>query len=293
MAYTLIEHGRNIFEVQLKTNKKSDEVRFAFFSDVHWDSPKCDRNRLTRDLQEARRRGAIPCFWGDTLDLMQARYDPRGHKDGVRPEHSVDRYFQSVVKDCAKYLAQFCKQMILTGGNHESNILKRQEVDIIQMLAEELRALGVEVLVGDYSGWVQVTIMRTDGSAKQSEWIQWHHGKGGNAKRSKGVLMVDLNQKENPDAAVSVEGHIHQKWVVPVTVRRINHTSRKVTRKRTLHIQCGTYKKMDYTAGWEAEKGFFEPVLGGWFVTFRKGTSNQVASLRARVEDMDEELEYA
>lgn len=289
--FQLIEHSRNVFEILAISTVNTTEIPIAFLSDVHWDSVHCDRNRLKRDLQEARKRGAIVHLVGDIFDFMQGRYDPRGHKSAVRPEFGVDNYFQEVLKKAAKWFAQFCKQMIISGGNHESNILKRQEIDVLELFATYLRAEGVEVLVGDYAGWTQVAIQRPDGGCRNTAWIQWHHGKGGGAKRSKGVLQVDLNQRENPDAHLSVEGHIHEKWMVPVTIRRINRISRKVSRMRTVHLQCGTYKQMNPNAGWEAEKGFFEPNLGGWFATFRRSPSNQISTLKLRVEDMEEELE--
>ena len=41
---------------------------------------------------------------GDVLCLMQGRYDPRGSKASVRPEHQVDNYLDAVISTAAEFL---------------------------------------------------------------------------------------------------------------------------------------------------------------------------------------------
>ena len=65
--------------------------------------------------------------------------------------------------------------------------------------------------------------------------VHYHHGYGGGAKRSKGILGADIDQKDFPDADFILRGHDHQKWHLPVTVDRI--TSMKLE-QRTVHHLC-------------------------------------------------------
>ena len=45
------------------------------------------------------------------------------------------------------------------------------------------------------------------GAAKRRFNIHYHHGYGGGAKRSKGILGADIDQKDFPDADIIVRGH--------------------------------------------------------------------------------------
>ncbi len=98
--------------------------------------------------------------------------------------------------------------------------------------------------------------------------VHYHHGYGGNAKRSKGVLNNDLDLAQFPDADFIVRGHDHNKWYHPVTVDRINQKMKLEQRTRYM-MRLGSYKKLgDRFAGWATEKGFNTPTLGGWWVRF-------------------------
>jgi hypothetical protein len=98
-----------------------------------------------------------------------------------------------------------------------------------------------------------------------SKYLHFHHGYGGAAPRSKGVLNADIDQKEWPDADIIVSGHTHQKWHLPVSVERINQYH-AVSEGTVHHVKLGSYKKLNRLAGWEVEKGFHQPRLGGWWL---------------------------
>ncbi|NBW21525.1 MAG: hypothetical protein EBR82_77560 [Caulobacteraceae bacterium] len=68
---------------------KQHRRSFFLLSDLHWDNPHCDRELLKKHLDAAVKRDAGVFIFGDLFCAMQGKYDPRGNKEGIRPEHSL------------------------------------------------------------------------------------------------------------------------------------------------------------------------------------------------------------
>ncbi len=234
-------------------------------SDVHYDSTKCDRELLTRHLKQAEERNAFVMINGDFFDVMQGKYDPRRTYDNIRPEYKGGNYLDLVVNDAVEYLSKFNLTYFIAEGNHESNIRERQGTDLIDRLVMGVKMNGGDIERGLYKGWIVYSLTGGGNGVKYTQ--HYHHGYGGNAPRSKGVLKVDLNMKAYPDADLLTRGHDHNKWSMPQTVERLRGKGMKMYRvkQRVDNLQTGSYKKLG-DAGWAVEKGFQEPVLGGWWV---------------------------
>ena len=114
------------FDAEFKPKK------VLLISDVHWDNPKCDRDMLKRHLDQAKELEADILLNGDTFCLMQGAYDPRKSKNDIRPEHNKANYLDAVVNDAIEWFSPYANLIKVVGyGNHETNILKRQETDVI------------------------------------------------------------------------------------------------------------------------------------------------------------------
>jgi UDP-2,3-diacylglucosamine pyrophosphatase LpxH len=261
----LTQHGPLQFREQRVLQTHATQTVALLLSDVHFDSVKCDRELLTKHLDEALAlKASVYCF-GDWFDLMQGMYDPRRSYSSLRPEYKSITYLDDVIEDAIEFLTPYREVLAMFArGNHETNIEKRLSTSPIDRL---VGGLGGGIMPGPYSGWVQLNYQQANGGDRghYSRLLHFHHGYGGNAPRSKGVLNVDLDQKEWPDADVIVSGHTHQKWHVPITVERINHKL-NINEDTVHHLKLGSYKKLDRFAGWEVEKGFQQPRLGGWWM---------------------------
>jgi len=261
----LTQHGPRQFREERMLKPNEVTTVGLLLSDVHYDSVKCDRDMLKDHLDKALALKASVYIFGDWFDLMQGMYDPRRSYSSLRPEYKSITYLDDVIDDAAEFLEPYKEVLALIGrGNHETNIEKRLSTSPIDRL---VGALGGGVMAGPYSGWVQLVYTRNFDAhgGRHQRMLHFHHGYGGNAPRSKGVLNVDLDQKEWPDADLIVSGHTHQKWHVPITVERI--TPKLNTFEDTVHhLKLGSYKKLDRFAGWEVEKGFQQPRLGGWWM---------------------------
>lgn len=257
-------HSRTSFTIR-RAVQRDVPVHVLILSDVHYDSKHCDRRMLQRHLDQAVERNASIFLNGDFLDLMGGKYDPRNTlPGGLRPEYRGQDYFDLVIEDAAQFLAPYAHLLtVYAQGNHETNVKKRQHTDPSKRLVQRLQELGSPVQLGGYSGWVRWRFEYS--TEKFSQLMHYHHGYGGNAPRSKGVLHVDIDTAKFPDADLIVRGHDHNKWHVPVTTQRI--TSKMTAYKSTVHhLRCGSYKDLsDGFGGWEIEKGFAQPRLGGWW----------------------------
>jgi UDP-2,3-diacylglucosamine pyrophosphatase LpxH len=104
-------------------------------SDLHVDSVACNREVLLGDLAEASSRGAMIFLFGDTFDAMQGRFDPRRSLDELRPEYRRNDYYDFVVKDVARILSPFAKNIVLiSDGNHETSTLKNSNISLTDRL---------------------------------------------------------------------------------------------------------------------------------------------------------------
>jgi len=241
-------------------------AKFLFISDVHYDSQKCDRPRLKRHLDKAEAEGYTVLIFGDWFDLMGGKYDPRSTYSDIRPEYKSITYLDNVIEDSYEFLKGYNCIQFISRGNHETNIEKRLHTSPLDRLAQMLKQDDKHITIGGYSGWLKILKKPTKGNRRVVSMIHYHHGYGGNAKRSKGVLEVDLDQMQFPDADIILRGHTHQKWYVPVTIDRISVKTMRPFQQTSHHLRTGSYKMLgDRFAGWAVEKGFFTPRLGGWW----------------------------
>lgn len=252
-------------------------------SDWHWDSVKCDRERLAADLALAKKVDAPVLCFGDLFDVMGGKFDPRSSKSELRPELMSGNYFDAVVEQCAEWLEPYKRQLaVITPGNHETAIRKRQETCLTTRLVERLRAAGAPTAQGGYAGWVLVRGKQGRHSAMHRIW--YHHGYGGGGPVTRGVIdfsrfLVDT------DADTIVAGHIHQRTLIEATRQRVSGTG--IVRVRPIYlVRSASYKNESLTDGWAVEKGMSSRPLGGWWLRLR--WSSDHAELVASYHDKPE-----
>jgi hypothetical protein len=247
-------------------------------SDVHYDSKHCDRDLLHKHLKEAEAKSAFVFINGDFFDLMQGRYDPRSGKYDIRPEYKHANYLDQVINDGADYLSSFNLTYLIGQGNHETNITKRLETNPIERMVERMRYAGKEVDMGGYEGWCVFRLAYLQGEEEKHNGsrtvkMYYHHGSGGGAPRTKGMLSSDMYQKDRPDADIITSGHDHNKWYMPITIDRLRANFEPYY-TTVHHIRSGSYKLKQRGLGWEVERGFATPRMGGWWMNLALKAKN-------------------
>ena len=248
-----------------------DPKKVLLLSDIHWDNPKCDRVLLKRHLDQAMEMDARILMNGDTLCLMQGRADRRGSKSGIRPEHNVDHYFDAVVNDAIEWFSPYAKNIdVISYGNHETAIIKHQEIDVIQRLVGGLNQKnGTHIQTGGYGGWIVYNFKRPKNSGSVSYRSKYYHGSGGGGPVTKGTIQFNRMATMVEGADMVWMGHVHEDHELTYTVERMSHNN-YVHLKEVLMVRTATYKeeygdeKDGYGAkGWMVERGSPPKPLGG------------------------------
>lgn len=261
------ELSKNVHKVEV-AEKTSLGIRkkVLFCSDIHFDSPECDRKLLAKHFAEA----DIILIFGDFFDMMQGKYDPRRSYSDILPQYKGADYLDLVLSDAIKFLKPFARKIALfTYGNHETSVVSRCNTDPLKNLVALLNfKYKTQIQVGGYQG-VVVYQSRVGMNLNYSCKIFYHHGSGGNAKRSKGMLDNQIDGFAFPDADIIVKGHNHSKWHDLSNVRLKLDQNFKLIHSPQHVLRLGTYKTSKIDSGWEVEKGFLPSKLGGWFINFK------------------------
>ena len=265
--------------IKLTTPEKFQKL--AFISDVHIDSMDCDRKLFVQHLENCKKEDRKICIIGDLFDLMGGRYDPRRSLHGLNTEllrrcqdEDID-YINAVVLDALDVLKPYSDQILfISYGNHETSVKRNNDIDPIYLLITQLNlTCKTNIIRGQYEGWFIVNFKRNQkGSGEYSNKfnVKYHHGYGGLARRSKGVLEHDIDFRNYPSADMIVKGDNHQKIFDPGNKREALDRNDNVIFKDGFALRTGTYaQKTKAGFGWVVQKGFSPVKLGGWAVDLK------------------------
>jgi hypothetical protein len=261
----LIRHAKNIHELKIKGSR----VRIAMFSDIHWDNPKCDWDLLRNDLNYCLKESIPIMFNGDTLCLMQGKWDPRGSKSDIRPEHNTVKYLDAIIETAVEFFSPYAHLMTVIGyGNHETSIIKRHETDVLQRFVDLLNyQCKSNVQTGGYGGWINVT-QNVSRNVNVSTKIRYFHGSGGGGIVTRGEINLTRALEMYEGFDVFAMGHIHENKCTNIVRDSINHWPSKgwLQVQKQIHLMItGTYKEEygDGSKGWHVERGAPIKPIGG------------------------------
>jgi hypothetical protein len=269
--YEVIEHSRVTYSINF-TYFLGFNQEVLFISDVHFDSKHCDRKLLRKHMQQAVEKGALIFIVGDFFDVMGTFRDPRSKPADIRPEYLGEKsYLDSIVEDAYKFLKPFANNILgISTGNHETNIIKRHDTDLIDRLVFLLKNDNEKIIRCGYSGWLVFNFRNPNKQKTRKKVVKFHHGERGNALRTKGLGQVDIDAGRWPDADIIVKGDDHMKWHYPSEVRHRLTNGFDQYEDVQEHLRLGSYKNGydDGYKGYEVEKNYKLTKLGGWWVNF-------------------------
>lgn len=260
--------SNQLTEFRLKGGYSTSQ-KWLLISDVHYDSTHCNRKLLKKHLETAKEENRKVFINGDWFDVMGCHGDPRSKPQDIRPEYYSKRpYLDLVLEDSYNFLKEYADNIAFIGyGNHETSINRRHDTDILERLHYLLSQHNDKIILGEYSGFVKFKFEALKGGGIKSVMMHYHHGYGGNAKRSKGMLDSQIAGFMYPDADIIIRGHDHMKWHDPSNVRLKVKDSGDVVQTAQHIVKTGSYKDgLENSFGWENSKGFMPTKLGGWFM---------------------------
>ena len=252
-------------------------------SDRHIDNTKSDHAMQKRHLDQAKERGAFILDHGDLFCAMQGKSDRRSSKGSLRDENKTSDYLGSMVRSTYNFLAPYQENFaLISPGNHETSVLKNNELDLTRALVDKMRDNWSQVVKGGYRGWLR--IMFKSGNERSSLNLHYMHGAGGGGPVTRGVINTNRRAVYLPDADIVVGGHIHEAWMLEITRARISDGGKEYPDTQ-LHICLPTYKEEFFNTGdgWhhETEKG--PKPLGAWWLRFfYDGSRVRFEAMRAR-----------
>ena len=268
------KHSSNYhrFEIPMQA---TDEKWMFTCSDVHFDNPKCNRELFFQHMNKALDLDAMITITGDFFCLMQGAYDPRKSKSSILPEHNEDNYLDLVINDAAEKLIPYAKNIILISrGNHETSVSKRNETDVMERFVERLNLLaGSNIQIGNYLGYYTLNFhYEATGNISRPVHVAYSHGHWGGIV-TKGALSVMRYSSMFPDADIIFSGHTHDSWVMTQPRYRMRPSREKVEVEKQWHVKTGTYKEeFEEGKGWASERIAVPKHLGGAFTKFYYNT---------------------
>lgn len=262
--------SRNVHVLELSR----EETQVALLSDVHWDNPKCDRQKLKDHLNYCLKNNIPIQINGDLFCLMQGKYDPRRNKKDILPEHNTTNYIDAVIEDAVEWWSPYAHLLTVIGyGNHETAIIKNLETDPLQRFVDLLNYTNkTNVQTGGYGGWMILKHFMS-GSTVMSKNLKYFHGSGGGGVVTKGAINLTraLEMYENMD--VFVMGHIHENSSRNDVRDSVHFNMGKKVfeiEHKQIHLAItGSYKEeyQDGAFGWHVERGAPVKPTGGRILT--------------------------
>jgi hypothetical protein len=240
-----------------------------------------------RHLELARKRNAVIIDGGDLFCAMQGKYDPRSDKRDLKPEHQTGDYLDKLVSTAADFYGPYADLFaVMAPGNHETAISKRHETNLTERLVTMLNDRhGTQIKVGGFSGWIKFQILLFSHTCTTNMW--YHHGYGGDAPVTKGVIQTNRQSVYLPDAHIVATGHTHNEWQFPIPrIRLTNHG--KVYHDEQLHLKVPSYKEeyVDGYGGWHIERGGPPKPTGAVWLRFSatKTSVNGETTVKSNIE---------
>jgi len=280
-ANKIVHNHRNVQTIHFDDVKSGWEQWFFLISDQHHDAIDCNRKFEKEHLDLALERNAYIISAGDTFDMMQGKFDPRKSYAGMRPEYlhkmitlGNEAYFDIIVKDAIDFYKPYAHLFTVFGrGNHDTTIENHNGVSPISNLVYGLNSeieVSHRIQAGGYGGWVKMNFATGGGKSNRSSLrLRYHHGSGGDAPVTRGMLQTARQGLYLPDADVVLNGHNHQSYWVPIARQRLNNSS-NIVNDIIEFVRTPGYSQGygDGHTGFSAERLSPKPIGGVWMRVF-------------------------
>lgn len=211
-----------VLDVDHDDENNKDPIWFLLRSDAHHDAVGADRELEDRHLKQAKALGAYILDIGDMFDCMQGRYDKRADRSALREEYQHGPYLDRLV-DVAyeRYLPYADRWLLMSPGNHETSVAKHNDTNLTERLYARLKPHAPLLQMGTYQGFVRIRVSRRK-VRRGCITLAYHHGFGGSAPVTRGVIQSNRMAISYPDAEIVWSGHTHTEFYLSLARIRLN-----------------------------------------------------------------------
>lgn len=228
---------------------QSLEFGVRLMSDTHIGGRHVDYELIGWELLDARQRNLRVNLNGDIFDAIFPQDRKRFRLSVPHPRVLAAR--ENMLKEAKDWAFEIFSPYadlidVIGVGNHDDSVAKYHNEDLILWLVnalnEHLKHMGIShrVCYGGYCGWIGY-LFKTGRKLVESFRIQYHHGGGGAAPVTKG--MIDFNRTHSwvEGADVIWKGHKHTKMVDKDAVMRCRRDCSGVEISPRLNLFTGCY----------------------------------------------------
>jgi len=246
--------------------KSGIPTKLGLFSDIHFDSPDCDKPLLKKHLDYCLNDHRYILVGGDFFDAILLKDKKRAVNHLME---QGDNQLNVKLEEAAHFLDPYKDLIIFFGrGNHEESILKYNGFDLLQMLTTLLNAANKnhQIQYGNYSNFLRFNWTKGNGGKSILHYdIYQHHGAGANAPVSKGA--IDFNRiLHGVDTDLVWVGHKHNSLTLASDPIMSITPSGEVKMKNRQAIMTPSYQKaatVDYNINF-AERFYTHQSMPGF-----------------------------
>lgn len=242
----------------------NSSLKLGLFSDIHFDSPDCDKETLTKHFDYCLKDNRYILIGGDLFDAILLKDMKRAVNHLLTAK---DNQINVKLEETAHFLDKYKDNIIFIGrGNHEEAVLKYNGLDLLQMLTTLLNAgKKTPIQYGNYANFLRFSFTNKQKKSLAHYDIFQHHGAGGSAPITKGMLDFSRISK-GVNADLIVIGHKHNAIIdASDPIMYIDNNGKVILKNRQL-IQTPSYQKgrtIDYNANF-AERFYSHTSLSGF-----------------------------
>lgn len=243
------------------TELKSKPLKLGLFSDLHCDSPDFDNATFTVHASACLKEGRYILLGGDVFDAILPRDAKRFSPS--RNQNNRDDQINYKLEQAYNLLSPYKDIILFVGrGNHEQSVLKFHSVDLIDILVKELGNPITQA--GNYQNWLRFNWVDKKGVTQTHYDILQHHGAGGAAPVTKG--MIDFNRLLHGTTADLVWiGHKHNGLISTSDPYMYCKPNGKVEIKNRQAIMTPSYQKgrsLDYNVNFAEQLYTYQSMPG-------------------------------
>ena len=244
--------------------KAGVQTKLGMFGDVHFDSADCDKVSLKRDMDYCLQDNRYILVDGDWFDAILLKDKKRAVPSNV--EH-VDNQLNVKLEESAHFLYPYKDNILFMGrGNHEETVLKYNGIDLLQMLCALLNAGSKhKIQHGNYANFLRFSFLDNRKKSVAHYDIFAHHGAGGSAPATKGMLDFGALAK-GINADLIWIGHKHNSLIdYSAPVMFVDQNGNVILKNRQC-IETPSYQKgrtIDYNVNF-AERFYNHTALSGF-----------------------------
>lgn len=171
--------------------KAGTTLKLALFSDIHFDSPDCDKTTLKKHLDFCLKDGRYIMFGGDLFDAILLRDSKRAVNHLMEKD---DNQLNKKINAVVEFLRPYQNNILFIGrGNHEESILKYSGVDILELATQLLNSGSKhQIQYGNYANFLRFNFTDNRGKSVLHYDVFQNHGAGAAAGITKG--MIDFSR---------------------------------------------------------------------------------------------------